>query len=102
MPSNPPVVKKEAVNGYGTVIGGLYQTGHPEGTGSYELMDQEKTLDYPLDIVIAPVGGGRMKGLKSDTLVFRTKPECASDAQKSFHPSIQMDDSPRWAILRSP
>lgn len=141
MPSNAPVVKKEAVKGYGAtvtectptlearestvkeVINRLEEEARElrqerivrfvppyddldiirgQGTMALELMEQAESLGHPLDIVIAPVGGGGMlsgvaiatKGLSSNTLVFGAEPLGANDAQKSFrsktfHPSVQ-------------
>lgn len=72
-----------------------------QGTIALELFEQAEELGLPLDVVIAPVGGGGMlsgvavasKGLVSRTLVFGAEPSGASDAQKSFrdktfHPSV--------------
>ena len=73
-----------------------------QGTVAFELVDQADALDRPLDVVIAPVGGGGLlsgvsaatKGLRSHTLVFGAEPVGANDAQKSFrsktlHPSVK-------------
>ncbi|PVG02353.1 tryptophan synthase beta subunit-like PLP-dependent enzyme [Serendipita vermifera] len=141
MPSNAPLVKKEAVKGYGAIVTECVPTLEArestvreiiqrleeeaaqsemqyivrlvppydhldivrgQGTISLELLSQAEELNRPLDIVIAPVGGGGMlsgvsvaaKNLSKDILVFGAEPTGASDAQqsfrsKTFHPSVQ-------------
>lgn len=72
-----------------------------QGTIAVELLEQAQALGRPLDVLIAPVGGGGMlsgvslaaKGLNPGILVFGAEPEAASDAQqsfrsKTFHPSV--------------
>jgi threonine dehydratase len=72
-----------------------------QGTLGVELIEQANAIKKPLDVVIAPVGGGGMlsgvaiasKALSPDILVFGAEPLGASDAQasfrsKTFHPSL--------------
>lgn len=116
MPDNAPAVKKAAVAGYGAEI--VYCSPQPadrlavlrkvmddtgahlvhaydddrvisgQGTAALELLDQVG----PLDMVLAPVGGGGLvsgtavavKGLSPDTRVVAVEPAGADDAHRSL------------------
>ncbi|CAG8665607.1 16760_t:CDS:2, partial [Acaulospora colombiana] len=102
MPSNAPLVKKEASTvqeiiqrlekeaaqaGKQSIVRLVPPYDHldivrGQGTISLELLNQAEELNRPLDIVIAPVGGGGMlsgvslaaKNLSKDILVFGAEP----------------------------
>lgn len=65
-----------------------------QGTLALELIEQAKEADRPLDVLIAPVGGGGMlsgcaiaaKGIKGDDIwVVGAEPIGADDAYRSFY-----------------
>lgn len=72
-----------------------------QGTIALELLEQAQEAGRPLDVIIAPVGGGGMlsgvalttKGLSPHTWVIGAEPAGADDAfrsfkSKTFHPSV--------------
>lgn len=64
-----------------------------QGTMALELMEQASSLDAPLDVLIAPVGGGGMlsgcavaaKGVDPEIWVVGAEPAGADDAYRSFN-----------------
>lgn len=131
MPRTAPEAKKAAVRGYGGTItecepstssreevfaqvqartGGNFV--HPyndprviagQGTCSRELLEQMQDLGGPLDMVVAPIGGGGMisgtcltlSHLAPDVQVIAAEPEQADDAYRSFKAGhIIADDAP--------
>jgi threonine dehydratase len=128
MPRTAPAVKRAATEGYGarvvpceptlasreaTVAAEIERHGltliHPfndwdviagQGTAALELLDQAG----PLDVVIAPVGGGGLlsgtaiaiKGLAPSARVLGAEPANADDARRSLETgTIQPSDDPR-------
>jgi threonine dehydratase len=128
MPRTAPAVKREATEGYGarvvpceptladreaTVAAEIDKHGlslvHPfndwnviagQGTAALELIDQAG----PLDIIIAPVGGGGLlsgtalavRGRSPETRVIGAEPARADDARRSLETgSIQPSNDPR-------
>jgi threonine dehydratase len=128
MPRTAPAVKRAATEGYGarivlceptlesresTVADQIEQNGftliHPfndwnviagQGTAALELLEQAG----PLDVVIAPVGGGGLisgtalavKARSPRTRIVGAEPERADDARRSLESgSIQPSDDPR-------
>ena len=132
MPHTAPRAKKDAVRGYGGMITECEpstssreavfarvqeETGadfvHPyndarviagQGTCSRELMEQvEERGGAPLDVVVAPIGGGGMvsgtcltlSAIAPDVQVVAAEPEQADDAARSFRAGrIIADDAP--------
>ncbi len=132
MPHTAPQAKKDAVRGYGGIVTECEpstssreevfarvheQTGadfvHPyndprviagQGTCSRELMEQmEGRGEGPLDMVVAPIGGGGMvsgtcltlSAIAPDVKVIAAEPEQADDAARSFRTGhIIADDAP--------
>ena len=131
MPRTAPEAKKAAVRGYGGTItecepsttsreevfaqvqartGGNFV--HPyndprviagQGTCSRELLDQMQDFGGPLDMVVAPIGGGGMisgtcltlSHLAPEVQVIAAEPEQADDAFRSFKAGhIIADDAP--------
>lgn len=131
MPRTAPEAKKAAVRGYGGTItecepsttsreevfaqvqartGGNFV--HPyndprviagQGTCSRELLDQMQDFGRPLDMVVAPIGGGGMisgtcltlSHLAPEVQVIAAEPEQADDAFRSFKAGhIIADDAP--------
>ena len=132
MPHTAPQAKKDAVRGYGGIITECEpstssreatfekvqaETGadfvHPyndprviagQGTCSRELMEQmEERGEGPLDMVVAPIGGGGMisgtcltlSTIAPDVKIIAAEPEQADDAARSFRAGhIIADDAP--------
>ena len=132
MPRTAPQAKKDAVRGYGGIITECEpstssreatfakvqeETGadfvHPyndprviagQGTCSRELMEQmEERGEAPLDMVVAPIGGGGMisgtcltlSTIAPDVRIIAAEPEQADDAARSFRAGhIIADDAP--------
>ena len=132
MPRTAPQAKKDAVRGYGGIITECEpstssreehfakvqeETGadfvHPyndprviagQGTCSRELMEQmEERNEAPLDMVVAPIGGGGMisgtcltlSNIAPDVKIIAAEPERADDAARSFKAGhIIADDAP--------
>nr|WP_323780238.1 beta-hydroxyaspartate dehydratase BhcB [Amylibacter sp.] len=131
MPRTAPEAKKAAVRGYGGTItecepstssreevfaqvqartGGNFV--HPyndprviagQGTCSRELLEQMQDFGGPLDMVVAPIGGGGMisgtcltlSHLAPEVQVIAAEPEQADDAYRSFKAGhIIADDAP--------
>lgn len=131
MPRTAPQAKKDAVRGYGGIItecepsttsreavfakvqaetGGDFV--HPyndprviagQGTCSRELLEQMDDHGGPLDMVIAPIGGGGMisgtcltlSNLAPEVKIYAAEPEQADDAYRSFKAGhIIADDAP--------
>ncbi|MDR6266491.1 beta-hydroxyaspartate dehydratase BhcB [Roseobacter sp. N2S] len=131
MPRTAPEAKKAAVRGYGGTItecepstssreevfaqvqartGGNFV--HPyndprviagQGTCSRELLEQMQDFGGPLDMVVAPIGGGGMisgtcltlSHLAPEVRVIAAEPEQADDAYRSFKAGhIIADDAP--------
>ena len=133
MPHSAPRAKKDAVRGYGGIITECEpstssreevfarvqaETGadfvHPyndprviagQGTCSRELMEQmEEMGEAPLEMVVAPIGGGGMVSgtcltlshLAPDVRIVAAEPEQADDAARSFRAGhIIADDAPQ-------
>lgn len=124
MPNTAPEAKKAAVRGYGGQIlecepsmsareamldAFVAESGadfvHPyndprviagQGTCSWELLDEVG----PLDVVVAPIGGGglisgtsiSMSALSPDTKIIAAEPEQADDVYRSFHAGKMIED----------
>ncbi len=131
MPRTAPEAKKAAVRGYGGIITECEpstssreevfakvqaETGsefvHPyndprviagQGTCSREFMEQMQDLGGPVDIIVAPIGGGGMisgtcltlSKIAPDIQIIAAEPEQADDAYRSFKAGhIIADDAP--------
>lgn len=120
MPTSAPKVKREAVEGYGakvieceptlearesTAQRVISETGatfiHPyddprviagQGTAARELILELQSSQRPLDLIIAPIGGGGLmsgtaisaRALLPDALIWGVEPVGADDAARSF------------------
>ncbi|MEM8657915.1 MAG: beta-hydroxyaspartate dehydratase BhcB [Pseudomonadota bacterium] len=131
MPRTAPEAKKAAVRGYGGIItecepsttsreevfakveaetGGEFV--HPyndprviagQGTCSREFMEQMEEFGGPVDMMVAPIGGGGMisgtcltlSNIAPDVQIIASEPEQADDAYRSFKAGhIIADDAP--------